>query len=289
MIVVGASAPARFPSFHVHTDVMLVLGAMILGYFVLLRRVGPRSVAPGAEPATRFQVACFSIGMSALYLASSWPIHDIAERSLYSVHMTQHVVYSLVAAPLLLLGTPGWMLRTILRPRGLFVTVRFLSRFLPALILFNLVLVLTHWPAVVNATIEQHAVHFIAHVVLMVSSLIVWMPVLSPLPEIPRLTPIGRMVFLFSQSIVPTVPASFLTFGRTPLYSAYTKFPHLWGATTIQDQLIAGLIMKIAAGLLLWAVIAVVWFRWSAREERVDRVDWRKLDRTLDQMRVTNS
>jgi len=285
--VLGALAPARFPSYHVHLDVILVIGSIALGYFALLQLVGPRSVAPGERPATRLQIVCFSLGVLALFLASSWPIHDIAEQSLYSVHMTQHLVYSLVAAPLMLLGTPGWMVRTILSPRPLFVAVRFLSRFLPALVIFNLVLVVSHWPAVVNKTVESHPLHFVAHAVLIVSSLIVWMPVLSPLPEIPRLAPLNRMVFLFCQSIVPTVPASFLTFGSSPLYKSYEKFPHLWGLSTLQDQLIAGLIMKIAAGLLLWTVIAVVWFRWSAREEAEDRIDWRQLDRELDRMRVT--
>jgi putative membrane protein len=289
VILFGAVAPARFPSFHVHVDVVLVVGSIALGYYVLLQRVGPRSVAPGESPATRFQLTCFSMGMLAMFLASSWPIHDIAERSLYSVHMAQHLIYSLVVAPLLLLGTPAWMMRVILKPRPLFATVRFLSRFLPALILFNLVLILSHWPAVVNATIENHSLHFVAHSVLMLSSLIVWMPVLSPLPEIPRLAPLNRMVFLFCQSIVPTVPASFLTFGTSPLYKSYEKLPHLWGLSTLQDQLIAGLIMKIAAGLLLWSAIAVVWFRWSAREERDDRNDWQQLDHELHQMRVTKS
>ena len=56
------------------------------------------------------------------------------------------------------------------------------------------------------------------------SSLIVWMPLLSPLPEVPRLQPLARMLFLFLQSVVPTVPASFLTFGDHPLYKFYETF-----------------------------------------------------------------
>jgi len=92
-----------------------------------------------------------------------------------------------------------------------------------------------------------------------------------------------RAVFLFLQSIVPTVPASFLTFGSAPLYRGYEDFPHLWGLTTLEDQRVAGLIMKIGAGVLLWALIAVIFFRWAAEEDRrnLPRQTWQDLDRNL--------
>ena len=98
------------------------------------------------------------------------------------------------------------------------------------------------------------------------SSLIVWMPLLSPLPEVPRLPPLGRMLFLFLQSIVPTVPASFLTFGAHPLYSFYDHVPRLWTSPR-SDMQVAGVIMKIGVGLTLWVIIAILFFRWYSAEE----------------------
>jgi putative membrane protein len=225
-------------------------------------------------------------------VASDWPVHDIAEELNYSMHMVQHLVLSMVAAPLLLLGTPAWLLRAILRPPSrLFGTVRFLSRFLPALIVFNVVLVLTHWPAIVDASLENHLVHFSVHALIFVTALIIWMPVLSPLPEIPRLAPPPRMIFLFLQSIVPTIPASFLTFGSSPLYRFYEGVPHLWGLSTLDDQRLAGLIMKIGAGLLLWMIIAVIFFRWAGEEDRhiAARRRWQDLDRELTRMGTTST
>jgi putative membrane protein len=160
-----------------------------------------------------------------------------------------------------------------------------LGRFLPALVIFNLVLVLTHWPWLVNESLSSGLVHFGVHALLFVSSLIVWLPVLSPLPEIPRLAPPVRAVYLFLQSIVPTVPASFLTFGSAPLYKFYVGLPHIWGLSTLEDQQVAGLIMKIGAGLLLWALIAVFFFRWAADEERKQRPQMRReLDQELARM-----
>ena len=157
---------------------------------------------------------------------------------------------------------------------------------MPALVVFNLVLVVTHWPFMVNESLHSGVVHFSLHTVLFISSLIVWLPIVSPLPEIPRLAPIMQMLYLFAWSVVPTVPASFLTFGSSPLYKYYVTVPHLFGMTTLDDQQLAGLIMKIGAGLLLWMIIAVVFFRWASEEERSNtpRRGLDELDRELTQM-----
>ena len=193
----------------------------------------------------------------------------------------------MVVAPLLLLGLPAWLLRRILAPRWLFDTVRTLSRFIPALVIFNLVLVFTHWPVIVERSrCPRASSHFLIHALLLVSSLIVWMPIVSPLPEIPRLAPVMQMLYLFAWSVVPTVPASFLTFGSSPLYKFYERVPHLFGLSTLEDQQAAGLIMKIGAGLLLWGVIAVVFFRWASEEERANtpRHGLDEMDRELTEM-----
>ncbi len=213
-------------------------------------------------------------------------MHDLAEGYLYSVHMIQHLTFTMVAAPLLLLGTPGWLVRWLLSPRWLFRTVRWMSRFIPALILFNLTIVLLHWPAAVDLTLRSGWAHLVAHTILVLSAFIVWMPIVSPLPEIPRLQAPLQMAFLFLQSVVPTIPASFLTFGTHPLYRRYELLPKLWGINALDDQLIAGLIMKIGAGLLLWALIAVIFFRWAAAEERRNRPGpgLADLDRELTEM-----
>jgi putative membrane protein len=285
-------AAVAYPTWHPHVDVWLLVLALAAAYVVTVIRVGPRYAAPGRAPVTRLQAVCFALGVVAIWVAADWPVHDIAERYNYSMHMVQHLVLSMVAAPLLLLGTPAWMLRALLRPPSvLFRTARFFSRFLPALIVFNLVLVLTHWPAFVDFSLRSGLAHFLVHALIFVTSLLVWMPVLSPLPEIPRLSPLPRMLFLFAQSIVPTIPASFLTFGSSPLYRFYDGAPHLWGLSTVDDQRLAGLIMKIGAGLLLWLIIAVIFFRWAGEEDRRNaaRRRWQDLDRELSRMGTTTT
>jgi putative membrane protein len=256
-----------FPAWQAHPDVWLMIALFAVGYAVAINRLGPRLAPAGVPVVTRFQVCSFSAGVLALWVASDWPIHDLAERYLFSVHMLQHVTYSIVAAPLLLIGTPTWLARWLLSPRWLLATVRWASRLIPATILFNLVVIVTHTPVVVTAAVEHAPLHFAIHTLIFVSSLIVWMPLLSPLPEVPRLQPLGRMLFLCLQSVVPTVPASFLTFGDHPLYHIYATFPRLWNVSAISDMQVAGVIMKIGVGLTLWIVIAILFFRWYSAEE----------------------
>ena len=259
----------RIPPWVPHPDVWLLVAAIASGYAIAVARIGHRYVAPGRSPVSRLQVTCFALGLATMWVAADWPIHDVAEHLMYSVHMLQHLMLTMVSAPLLLLGTPGWLVRYVLRPPSLaFRIIRTLCRFLPALMIFNVVLVFTHWPLIVNISLHSGINHFLLHTLLFISALIVWMPVVSPIPEIPRLAAPVRGAFLFLQSVVPTVPASFLTFGDTPLYKFYIGKPHLWGMTTLQDQQLAGLIMKIGGGTLLWALIAVVFFRWAADEDR---------------------
>jgi putative membrane protein len=271
---------AGFPPWHFHPDVWMLIVLLEGAYLLALRRRRATTGQPAAGPK---QVLAFTAGVATLWIASDWPVHDLAEGYLYSLHMVQHLMMTLVAAPLLLLGTPAWLARRILSPRWLLRGVKAVARPVPNLIQANLILVLSHWPVVVETTLRHHPLHFVAHAVLLASALVLWLPVVSPLPEVPRLGPLVQMLYLFLQTIVPTIPASFLTFGRTLLYPIYGTFPRLWGASALTDQQVAGLIMKIGAGAYLWVIIGVIFFRWYAREEAKPRdvLLWEDVEREL--------
>jgi len=256
------------PSFHVHPDVMLLLGGVWAAYLLAVRL--HRRGGAATEDGYRRRQILFSIGMGALLVGSTWPVHDLAEQRLYAVHMFQHMLYTLVAPPLLIAGIPAWMWRGLVHVRPLGAVFRFLVRPIVALALFNGVLLFTHWPAVVEAAVRSEPLHFALHVLIVGSALVMWWPVMSPLPELPALSAPGQIVYLFLQSIAPMIPASFLTFGHSPLYPVYAGFPRIWGLSALEDQLIAGLLMKLAGGAILWGFIVAIWFRWYARDERED-------------------
>jgi putative membrane protein len=268
---------------HPHYDVWALVLLLAAGYAAALLRWGPQHVSPGERPATRGQMASFLVGVATLWVAADWPVHELAEERLLSVHMVQHLLMSLVAPALLLAGTPGWLLRSLLRPRWLLAVVRQLARPVPALLIFNAWIAISHWPALVELSLRSEAMHFGVHAVLVGTALLMWMPVLSPIVEIPRLRYPGQMLYLFAQSIVPTVPASFLTFADSPLYPFYGLAGQLFGIDAVTDQRIGGLIMKLLGGLILWGFIAVLFFRWHRDEELAgaDQPVWQDVEAEL--------
>jgi putative membrane protein len=275
--------PSASLAWQPQPDVWLLIVALTGGYLYALSAWGP-SARPGRRPATRSHRTCFFLGVAALWIGADWPIHLVAERYLYSVHMLQHLIFQLVAAPLLLLGMPAWLLRRLVSPAPVHAVVRTVTKPIPALAVVGAFTALMHVPVVVDAVAADGLLHFGAHAALMAVSFVMWWPVLSPLPELPHLSYPGRMGYLFAHSILPTVPASFLTFAHEPLYRFYAEAPRLaaW-LDADQDMQIAGLLMKIGGGLLIWGVIAVLFFRWSAEEESggPDFLYWRDIEPDL--------
>jgi putative membrane protein len=271
------------PAWHLHPDVLALIAVLGGGYALLIRRVGPSKVHPIERPVTGRQVASFVAGLVTLFVASYWPVHDLAEGRLYSVHMVQHMMLSLIAPPLLMLGTPAWLWRTLLGRRGTAVMAVLTRPFL-ALVLFNIMIAVSHIPAVVQMSATSEPFHFTMHTLLFGSAVLMWSPVVQPLIELPKLSYPGRMFYLVLQSLLPTVPASFLTFGQTVLYPAYDHAERTFGISAITDQRTAGLIMKIVGGFLLWGVISVYFFKWFSIEERekIDVLEWGKLSGQRD-------
>ena len=263
----GQAVPLEF-----NLDVLLLCIGLVAGYVGLVRRYGPLLSPRLDEPVvSRRQVVAFGGAVLTLWIASGSPLHMLADQYLFSAHMVQHLLQAFVMAPLFLLGTPGWMLEVLTRPAWLRGSLRALGAPIVAGIAFNVVLLGIHWPAIVELMVRNAAVHVVLHLALVLSSLLMWLPVLSPSDAVqPRMRPLPRMGYLFGMTLLPTVPASFLTFGSpdAPLYPVYGEFPRLWDLPVGEDMLIAGLLMKTGAGFLLWGIIATMFFRWAADEER---------------------
>jgi len=266
------AAQAAIPAWHPHFDVWTVLLVLGFAYTYAVRRIGPRMNLSGPA-ATRRQLAAFATGLVLLWVVSGWPVHDIAEQHLFMFHMVEHITLSLIVPPLLIVGTPVWILRALLTNRFVLPIIRPLIVPVVAFFVFDFTLIAIHWPQAVNTMVTSTAVHFMIHTLLFAVSIVMWLPVLSRVPELPRLSAPARMLYLFVHSLLPTIPASFLTFGKEPLYSTYAEAPRLWGIDALTDQAVAGLIMKLGGGALIWGVIVVMWFRWYRDEQRCDTLE----------------
>jgi putative membrane protein len=255
---------------QLHPDVWLLVAFLIGSYVYMVRVVGPHAVVAGQQVVTRRNIAAFVGAMALLWAASDWPIHDLGENYLYSVHMLQHMMLSYFLPPLALLATPEWLLRTLVGHGRAYGALRRLCHPVVAGVLFNLSVMVTHIPGVVTASVENGAVHYLLHVMVVSTSLVMWMPVVGPFREF-HLSTMGKMIYLFLQSVIPTVPAAWLTFAEGSVYRTYGDQPvRVWGLSVTDDQQLAGAIMKTGGSIFLWSIIIVLWFTRFAASHRAE-------------------
>ena len=242
----------------------LVLGVGWLGWWVC--RIGRRVLPDGSKPVSVVQKRFFWLALVLLYLVADWPMHSIAEEHLYSVHMFQHLVITLIVPPLFLLALPEWLASIVILEGQLSSRViQRLSHPVVAGVIFNFLVALSHWSGFVRLSVENGAFHYVAHLVLFISALLMWLPVVSPIRE-HRLSPPGQMLYLFLISVIPTVPAGWLTFAEGTVYNIYDDGVEPWGIGVIADQQAAGAVMKILGGFYLWGIIVVKYFRFAGAE-----------------------
>jgi putative membrane protein len=244
----------------------LLLGG---GYFLL---VGPlRHRFAGSAPVPAKKVASFVTGLLLMFVALQGPMHELSDYFLFSAHMVQHLVLILVMPPFLLYGTPDWALRPLVRRRWMGRLARALTFPLVAFALNNAIFLAWHFPGPYDLMMRDHGVHVAMHLMIMVTGTIMWWPVMSPLPELPRIAPVLQMVYLFLVGIPMMISAALITFSQTELYTWYVEAPRvLPELSTLEDQRLGGVIMWVPGGLTLWLAITLVYFRWTQRERRED-------------------
>jgi len=254
----------------------VLVGFLIGSYTYLVRVIGPSAVRAGERPISRRNISCFVAAMVLLWAASDWPIHDIGEKYLYSGHMLQHMMLSYFLPPLALLATPEWLLRSLIGSGRLYRVLRWLCHPVTAGVLFNVTVMVSHVPGIVNASVDNGPLHYALHFGVVMTALLMWMPVCGPIPEF-HIGMGAKMIYLFLQSVVPTVPAAWLTFAEGTVYRPYGEQPlRVWGLTVTDDQQLAGAIMKTGGSLFLWSIIIWMWFRRFSANHRNEH-DYRRV------------
>ena len=240
--------------------------SFLVGLFVR----GGLCVCLGGVLSPRPQVASFIGALVVAFLALNGPLHNLSDGYLFSAHMAQHLVLTLLFPPLLLYGTPAWVVRLLVRPRWLFRVAAVATRPLPAALVFSTPITLWHFPQFYEAALRHHPLHIVQHLVFIATAVLMWWPVLSPLPELPRTSYLTQLLYLFLLGLPMSLVGALITLSETVLYPFYTSAPRVWDLTPVEDQQLGGLLMWVVGTLVLWATATVVWFRWSAREESGD-------------------
>jgi putative membrane protein len=204
-------------------------------------------------------------GIVLLLLFFETPLDALAEQFI-TAHMVQHLVVTLAVPPLLLLGTPAWLIEPWFRSPTVLALGRFVTRPLVAFALFNIPFSLVHLPVLYELMLRNTAVHLLSLALFLLTALLLWWPVAGPLGALPRLSYPLQMLYLLVQTIPGQLIGAFLTFSP-PLYPFYAEIPRPEGLSLHLDQQIAGLLMWVGGGLLYFIPLTAVFFVWFNREE----------------------
>jgi putative membrane protein len=251
-----------------------VIGIAALGGIYLWRA---RS-ASSENPLSGWRKLSFFASLFVMFASLNGPIHDLSDTYLFSAHMVQHLLLTLAMPPLMIVGVRGWMLRPLLRNRAIGAVARRITRPIACFVIFNLVIAIWHLPAFYNAAMENHAIHIVEHLMFMGAAVLMWWPLTSQLPELPRLSYPGQMLYSFLMTLPMSVIAVYIAFADHVLYPAYSAAPRVMALSPMEDQLLGGLIMWVPGGVIFIGIMTVVFFRWAARGEdnaAAAQVDWK--------------
>ena len=259
MIAVAAGLTASPWRFQAHPEVWLLVVFLVAAYIYAARVIGPVVVTAGPVITTK-QRNVFITAIFLLWMGSDWPVHDIAEEYLYSAHMFQHMVLSYFMPPLVLLAIPKWMFDAVFGSGKTRAIINWLAKPVIAGVLFNVVVMITHIPALVNQSVTNGLLHYSLHILLVTTALLVWLPICGPDLQL-HLQSGGKMIYLFLMSVVPTVPAAWLTFAEGAVYKHYDIAVRVWGLSVTTDQQVAGAIMKTGGAVFLWSIVVFLFFK----------------------------
>ncbi len=247
-----------------HPEVVAGLSLAAGAYLAASGRRRRSELGQRVEP---WRAVAFFSGLCFIFLALNGPLHDLSDSQLFSAHMVQHLLLTLVAPPLLLAGTPAWMLLPLAQIPGVAVLGASLTRPLLACSTFNVVFAAWHLPLLYDWTLRNHGVHILAHLLFMATAMLLWWPVLSPLSDWPRLAPPAQLLYLFLAGIPMGVVAALITLSDDVLYEFYSEAPLQWGLSPLADQRLGGVIMWVPGTLVFLVAMTIVYFRWAGHDE----------------------
>lgn len=247
-----------------------LIGWLIFGAAYLLSAGPLRRFFPGSSPVSTSRLAAFAAGMLLMLVSLQGPLHELSDYFLFSAHMVQHLLIMLVMPPFLLIGIPDWMLRPLLRIPGVTTAARVLTRPIAAFLLVNIIFGVWHFPEPYDLMMRDHTVHKGMHLMIMAVGMFLWWPVMSPLPEVPRIAGPLQMLYLFVLGIPMMAVAVVIAFSDEHFYTWYAEAPRIFPLSALEDQRLGALIMWVPGALVMWMGITFAYFRWSRREIRED-------------------
>jgi putative membrane protein len=250
-------------------SLLLGTAAIIAGY---LYAIGPLRIKYGLGPAVPVRRAlAFFLGVDVIFFALFSPLDAIGDSYLFSAHMAQHLLLSLVGPPLMLLGLPAWLLQPLLRHRVTYTIGKVLTYPMVAAGLFTANLWLWHAPSLYDLTLVNEQVHILSHLLYIATGLLFWWPLLSPLQEgWPPLSLGGKLAYLFFSDMPMVLLGAGLTFSPS-LYPYYQHVPRIFGLDVSTDQQLGGLLMWIVGSIYFIVLASIFFLHWMLEQEEQQR------------------
>ncbi len=214
----------------------------------------------------RWQVGAFAAGMFALFIALVSPVDTLGEH-LLSLHMIQHLLLTIIAPPLLVIGTPPtiflWVFpvqtrrrlgRWVMPHTPLHELWQFITTPLTAWTLHAAVLWLWHIPVLYEAAVADATVHWLEHVCFFGTAVLFWYASFNRT----RSHYFGGALMIFTTAMHTSVLGALMTFAGYIWYPIYIERTPLWGISPLEDQQLAGLIMWIPAGMVYLIVTLIL-------------------------------
>jgi putative membrane protein len=254
----------------------ILIGTVLITWLYLYA-IGPfRKRHFPDEPIRTGQTIAFLSGMLIMFLVLVSPLDELGDSYLFSAHMLQHLCLTIIGPPLLLLGTPEWMVKPALSSKVIFKVAKVLTYPVVAFVLFNVDFWLWHAPPLYNATLENQTIHILEHLTFIFFGLCYWWPIFSPSKDLPRLPIGGQILYLFFSGMPSVLLGAGLTFSP-PLYAPYIAAPRIWGISAATDQQLGGLIMWVPVSIFYIVIMSVLFIRWMLQQEATQQAKERDL------------
>jgi cytochrome c oxidase assembly factor CtaG len=224
----------------------------------------------------RVRTLHFLVGLGVLFVALASPVASY-ESALFSIHMVQHLLLTLMVAPLLVLGAPITLAFRVASPArrrqmsdlmGRKV-VDVLTHPVVAWPMFAGVVVLTHFSGLYNAALENDALHLLEHVLYLGSALLFWSPVVALHPSRHRLPHPARIVYLLLTMPVQAFVALAIYSAGTVLYAHYETLQRPWGPAPLDDQQAAAVVMWVGGDGLVLLAFVLTMLAWMRHDDRL--------------------
>lgn len=274
LLHVGGPEPIGFPYTHwiIEPAVAVAIMIMTAGYFLV---VGPLNrCRPGIEnrPVTNAQIRWFILGQVLLLISLGPPLDDWSYHFFASAHMVQHLMLMFAVVPCWIKGTPPWVIRPLLdNIVGRFMLTK-APRALPGFVIATMIIVLWHFPALYNLTLESQFIHALQHIAFLVTGFLFFWPIMSPLAEAPQLSPLMKCLYLFVQTLPSGAVGAMIVYAGPGLYPHYADaVQRPFGLSLAEDQVLSGAIMWVGMNTVFLAMITVIFLKYASAEEKKDQ------------------